>query len=219
MVFVNAMLLVGAYLLGSIPSAVWIGKRFYGIDIREHGSKNAGATNTLRVLGRRAALPVFALDVIKGFLAVTLAQFTSYPADSSQMYNIKIALCAMAIVGHIFPVFANFRGGKGVATLVGGVLAVYPSAVLLCFAVFLVILIFTHYVSLGSMVGGIMFPISIILIYHEKHLSLIIFSCVIAVLLIVTHRKNIKRLREGTESKIYIFPPEINDDKDDFPAY
>lgn len=215
MVILVILLVAGAYLLGSIPSAVWIGKRFYGIDIREHGSKNAGTTNTLRVLGRRAALPVFALDVAKGYVAVTLAQLSFFEANSSAMYNLKIALCVAAILGHILPIFASFKGGKGVATLAGSILAVYPSAVLLSLAVFLVVLATTHYVSLGSMIGGVMFPISIIVIYRETDLSLIIFSIVIAILLIFTHRKNIKRLKGGTESKIYIFPKNIPDDKDD----
>lgn len=162
MVFVDILLVVAAYLLGSIPSAVWIGKKYYGVDVREHGSRNAGATNTLRVLGRRAALPVFALDVLKGFVAVTLAHLAGYPHGSDQTFNLKIALVAAAVLGHIFPVFAGFRGGKGVATLAGAVLGVYPPAVLLCVATFLVVLMVSHYVSLSSMTAGVMFPVYIV---------------------------------------------------------
>ncbi|MBE5033785.1 glycerol-3-phosphate 1-O-acyltransferase PlsY [Gallalistipes aquisgranensis] len=207
MVFVDILLVVAAYLLGSIPSAVWIGKKYYGVDVREHGSRNAGATNTLRVLGRRAALPVFALDVFKGFVAVTLAHLAGYPHGSDQTFNLKIALVAAAVLGHIFPVFAGFRGGKGVATLAGAVLGVYPPAVLLCVATFLVVLMVSHYVSLSSMTAGVMFPVYIVLVFRETYLPLILFGCVIAVLLIFTHRKNIRRLAAGTESKIYLWKP------------
>ena len=207
MVFVDILLVVAAYLLGSIPSAVWIGKKYYGVDVREHGSRNAGATNTLRVLGRRAALPVFALDVLKGFVAVTLAHLAGYPHGSDQTFNLKIALVAAAVLGHIFPVFAGFRGGKGVATLAGAVLGVYPPAVLLCVATFLVVLMVSHYVSLSSMTAGVMFPVYIVLVFRETYLPLILFGCVIAVLLIFTHRKNIRRLAAGTVSKIYLWKP------------
>lgn len=205
--FLNIILVIIAYLLGSIPSAVWISKHYYGIDIREHGSKNAGATNVLRVLGRRAALPVFAIDVIKGFVAVSLAHFSMYMQGSEAMFTFKIVLVAAVILGHIFPVFAGFRGGKGVATLAGAVLGVYPPAVLLCLATFVIVLLFTYYVSLSSMTAGVMFPIYVTLVFGEKSYSLIIFSCVVAVLLLITHRKNIVRLLNHTESKTYIIKP------------
>lgn len=201
----NFFLLVLAYLLGSIPNAVWIGRRFYGIDVREHGSHNAGATNTLRVLGRRAALPVFLLDVLKGFAAVMLSHLSGYENGSDAMFNLKIALVAAAVTGHILPVFARFKGGKGVATLTGAVLGVYPPAVLLCLLVFVIVLAATHYVSLSSMSAGVAFPIFVIGLFGERSTALMIFSCVIAVLLVFTHRKNIKRLLAGTESKIYLF--------------
>ena len=149
-------MIIIAYLLGSIPSAVWIGKKYYGIDIREHGSKNAGTTNMLRVLGRRAALPVFLLDFLKGFVAVTLTEILKYDAYINDMWliNIKIIAVFAAVLGHIFPIFAGFRGGKGVATLVGAITGIYPPVVLLCFAVWVVILMMTHYVSLASIVAG-----------------------------------------------------------------
>lgn len=203
------LLLIAAYLLGSIPSAVWIGKRYYGIDVREHGSKNAGATNTLRVLGKQAALPVFALDVLKGFAAVTLMSLMKYsPAVGDNLLTIlKLLAVVAAVVGHIFPIFADFRGGKGVATLVGSVIAIAPSIILLCFGVWLVVFILFNYVSLASMCAGVSFPI-FILVSPKTHdnLTLIIFSFLVAILLIWTHRKNISRLRAGTESKISIFP-------------
>ena len=204
---IAGFLAVAAYLLGSIPSAVWIGKKYYGIDVREHGSKNAGATNMLRVLGRRAALPVFVLDVLKGFVAVTLAHLAGYVPHSGPLFNLKIVLVVMVVLGHIFPVFAGFRGGKGVATLSGAVLGVAPNAVLLCLATFTVVLMISHYVSLGSMVAGAMFPVYMVVVYRATYLPLIIFGCLIALLLIFTHKKNIRRLINGTESKIYIWKP------------
>ena len=148
----TTMILI-AYLLGSIPSAVWIGKKYYGIDIREHGSKNAGTTNMLRVLGKRAALPVFALDFLQGFVAVTLIELLKYDDNISDMWliNIKIIAVFAAVLGHIFPIFAGFRGGKGVATLVGAVTGIYPPVALLGFGVWLVVLMIAHYVSLSTM--------------------------------------------------------------------
>ena len=201
----NTLLGILAYLFGSIPSAVWISRKYYGIDIREHGSKNAGATNMLRVLGRRAALPVFAIDMAKGFVAVQLAFFSGYVPGSEAMFTMKIVLVGAAVLGHIFPVFAGFRGGKGVATLAGAVLGVYPPAVLLCLATFLVVLLFTHYVSLGSMTAGAMFPVYTWFVFGQRSQVLLVLGIAVAVLLLFTHRKNIKRLLSGTESKTYIF--------------
>ncbi len=202
--YIYILIIIVAYLLGSIPSAVWIGKRFYGVDVREHGSKNAGATNTLRVLGRKAALPVFIIDLFKGFAAVSLSHFVDLLPNSNELFNLKIVLVAVVVLGHIFPIFAGFKGGKGVATLAGAVLAVYYPAILLSVAVFIILLAITHYVSLSSMVGGIMFPVSSYLVFGQTSAPLLIFGCVVAVLLIITHRKNIKRLIAGEESKIYL---------------
>lgn len=218
MIYTIVVLAVAAYLLGSIPSAVWISKHFYGIDIREYGSKNAGATNMLRVLGRRAALPVFAIDFLKGFVAVTLSILAAYLPEFSVggeygpngIYAVKVGLVVIAVLGHIFPVFAGFKGGKGVATLAGAVMGVDPSSILLCLGVWLVMLMITHYVSLSSMVAGCAFPVFILISPKtNSSITLIVFSFLVAILLIVTHRKNIARLRAGTESKIHIFkrPP------------
>ena len=129
-----SVIMIAAYLLGSIPSAVWIGKKYYGIDIREHGSKNAGTTNMLRVLGKRAALPVFIIDYFKGFLAVTLTSLMRYDdaIDNNTIINLRIIATFFVVLGHIFPIFAGFRGGKGVATLVGAVTGIYPSIIFIC---------------------------------------------------------------------------------------
>ena len=192
-------MIIIAYLLGSIPSAVWIGKKYYGIDIREYGSKNAGTTNMLRVLGRRAALPVFGLDFLKGFVAVTIIDLMKYDsvfadgANENWFYILRFIAVFAAVVGHIFPIFANFRGGKGVATLVGAIMGVNAPLVLLCFGVWF---------------AGCSFPIFTLISPKVNHLvPFVVFSFIIAILLIYTHRKNIERLKAGTESKIYIWKP------------
>ncbi len=209
-------MLIIAYLLGSIPSAVWIGKKYYGIDIREYGSKDAGTTNMLRVLGRRAALPVFVLDFFKGFVAVSLIGIMRYDIDitSAWLINLKIMGVFAAILGHIFPIFAGFKGGKGVATLVGAITGIYPIVVLLCFAVWVLVFLITHYVSLASMIAGCSFPIFAIIYssmewsrVKDVSMSFIVFSFVVAGLLLWSHRKNIERLKAGTESKIYVWRP------------
>lgn len=207
-IYTATTMIILAYLLGSIPSAVWIGKKYYGIDIREYGSKNAGTTNMLRVLGRRAALPVFALDFLKGFVAVTVIELLQHDSliGMNDIINLKIVAVFAAVLGHIFPIFAGFRGGKGVATLVGAITGIYPPVVMLCFGVWLVILMMTHYVSLASMIAGCCFPIfTIISPKVNRSESFVIFSFITAALLIYTHRKNIERLKTGSESKTYIW--------------
>ena len=207
-------MLVLAYLLGSIPSAVWIGKKYYGVDIREHGSKNAGTTNMLRVLGKRAAIPVFVLDFFKGFAAVSLLSLMRYDPEitSAWLINLKILAVFAAVLGHIFPIFADFKGGKGVATLVGAVMGIYPQIILLCFGVWALVFMISHYVSLASMTAGCCFPMFVIIYSssewsrnNEISFTFILFSIAVAGLLLWSHRKNIERLKAGTESKIYIW--------------
>ena len=207
MTFTIIILLAIAYLLGSVPSAVWIGKTFHGIDVREHGSGNAGATNTFRVLGKKAGIPVLLLDIFKGALAINLVWLqSSYEFDNiTPITNLKLAFGFCAVVGHIFPIFAGFRGGKGIATLLGIVLAVHPPAALCSLGLFLIILTITKYVSLGSILAGIAFPLFISLVFKTQVLSLVIFSSLVAVLIIVTHQKNIQRLLKNDENKTYLF--------------
>lgn len=203
----NAIIaLLLAYLLGSIPTAVWISKWFYGMDIREHGSGNAGATNTFRVLGKKAGIPVLLFDILKGWAAVMMAVFvTEAPVHSQDFVNIQIVLGVASVVGHIFPVFATFRGGKGIATLFGVVLAVHPYACLLSAAVFLLVFLASNYVSLGSISAGISFPFILIFIYGSEIVpAMVIFSCLVAILILITHQKNIERLLRREESKIFI---------------
>jgi len=198
---INILLLISAYLLGSIPTAVWIGKFFYKIDVREYGSGNAGATNTFRVLGKRAGIPVLLIDVLKGFTAVYLAFFSGYDSNSNQYINLQLVLGIASLVGHIFPIFASFRGGKGIATLLGIILAVHPYGALISMGVFLVVLLTTSYVSLGSIVAALVFPIVVIMVFQVKVPSLIIFSILIAIMVLITHQKNIERMLRREESK------------------
>lgn len=202
-ILIIIFLIIVAYLIGSISSAVWVGKRFYGLDIREHGSKNAGATNMLRVLGRRAALPVFAFDFAKGAGAVMLYNLSPYKGTDFEFY-LKLILAVAVVLGHIFPIFSNFKGGKGVATLAGAVLAINPLVISICAVIFFVVLAISHYVSLSSMTAGIMFPI--LSFFIDKDIKMLIFGTAVAVLLIYTHRKNVGRILAGTESKIYFKP-------------
>ena len=201
---VNAILIIVAYLLGSIPTSVWVSKIFYGIDIRDHGSGNAGATNIFRVLGKKAGIPVLIFDVFKGWFAVYLANFSNYAFVDTEYVNLQLALGVAALIGHIFPVYVGFRGGKGVATLLGAVIALQPQAAIIAIIIFLITLLITRYVSLSSMIAGFSFPILIIVILKETTISLIVFSMVIAILLLFTHQKNIERLLAREENKANI---------------
>lgn len=204
---IGALLL--AYLFGSVPTAVWIGQAFYGIDVREYGSGNAGATNTFRVLGKKAGIPVMLIDIFKGWTATNLAFFIGLsvtgPEHSIQYVNYQLALGIVAVMGHLFPVFAGFRGGKGIATLFGMILAVHLPAALLCVLVFLIVLLITRYVSLSSISAGFTFTFSVIFIYQVSVKAIVIYGMCICVLILVTHQKNIERLLRGKESKVNLF--------------
>lgn len=202
-VLIIIALLLGGYLLGAISSAVWISRRFYGIDIRQHGSGNAGATNMLRVLGPKAALPVFVIDAAKGYAAVSLSYLSGLQGEPIFFY-LQIGLVVMAILGHIFPIFTGFKGGKGVATIAGCVLALSPLPLLLSLATFVIVLAITHYVSLGSMISGVLYPVYMYFVFGDRSTVMVVFGVVVAVMLLITHRKNIKRLIQGNESKTYI---------------
>ena len=199
------LLIVFAYLVGSIPSAVWLGKRFYKIDVREFGSGNAGATNTFRVLGKKAGIVVLVCDILKGSLSVLLAFLSSYNVNSNQFVNLQLALGIAAVVGHVFPVFAGFRGGKGVATILGIVICLTPITSALGLIVFLTVLILTRYVSLSSIMAGISYPILLKFILKNDNQTLFIFSIFVATLLVITHKKNISRLLKKQESRVNLF--------------
>ena len=205
------ILLILSYVIGSIPTSVWVGKYFYGIDVREYGSKNAGATNTYRVLGAKAGIPVFILDVFKGWLPVFIAENYKYllPMSADNLL-IPIIIGIVAVFGHIFPVFASFKGGKGVATLLGVTIAIQPIAAAICFSIFIILLLVTKYVSLGSLTAGIFFPIFINLIFGTPSISLLVFSILAAVIIIITHKKNIIKLISASENKTYLLRKRIN---------
>jgi glycerol-3-phosphate acyltransferase PlsY len=216
---VNLILLIIAYILGSIPNAVWIGRQFYSTDIREFGSGNAGATNTFRVLGKKAGTIVLILDILKGWVAVNLPYFYgTYSPNTSQFINLQLVLGVAALLGHIFPVFAGFRGGKGIATLLGIVIAMNYQAALVSIGVFLVFLFAFRYVSLASIIASVTFPLYLFLVIETPFISLKVFSVFIAVLVIITHQKNIERLLKGTESKAFqksnVDSPDDEDDED-----
>ena len=192
-----------AYILGSIPTAVWIGKAYYNLDIREHGSFNAGATNTFRVLGKKPGIIVLIIDVIKGSLAVLLPYYIlGTSIDPERLVLIQILTAIMAVVGHVFPLFANFDGGKGVATSLGVIIGLHPPAALICFVSFLIVFVISKYVSLGAIVAALMFPILINLVFQVDSFWLRLFSVILGALVIVTHKKNIIRIMKGEESKM-----------------
>ncbi len=194
--------LVLAYLLGSIPTSVWIGQWFFNLDIRTQGSGNAGATNTIRVLGLKAGIPVLLFDVFKAWLAVHVSTWLTNPAFSTNQEVIYwIILGGLAVLGHVYPVFAGFRGGKGVATLVGVVIALYPASFLVILIFFTLVMLFTRIVSVSSISSSIIFPFVAIFMFDENRLPLVILAVAIALFVPYTHRENIKRLLNGTEKK------------------
>ncbi|MFN8248549.1 MAG: glycerol-3-phosphate 1-O-acyltransferase PlsY [Ferruginibacter sp.] len=199
------LLIIIAYLIGSIPTALIISKKYFGIDIRDYGSGNMGATNTFRVLGSKYGTVVMAIDMLKGMAAVGLYNFLPhYLSNELDRTNFMIGLGSAAVVGHIFPIFANFKGGKGVATLFGMVLAVQPVIAISCVGVFLLVLYLTRYVSLSSILGAIMLPVSVLWIWNEHEVMYRVFALLVAFLVIITHQKNIGRLLRGVESRIPI---------------
>lgn len=200
-----AIMIILAYLLGSIPTAVWVSKYYYGIDIREHGSGNAGATNTFRVLGKKPGSIVMLIDMLKGFLAVKISLLSPFAWGSEAITNLQVVLGLAAVLGHIFPVWAEFKGGKGIATLFGMILGIQPLVAVSLVGVFLGILYLTRYVSLSSISASIAFPLLILFIFREPELSYQLFAIATACLVVLTHYKNISRLLHGNESKVPFF--------------
>ncbi|MCX6252831.1 MAG: glycerol-3-phosphate 1-O-acyltransferase PlsY [Bacteroidetes bacterium] len=202
MYFYPAIELILAYMIGSIPSAVIVGKIFYGKDVRDFGSGNAGATNVIRVLGMKAGIPVFIFDIFKGWFAVQLATMFSDQGLSSDMISyLKIGLAIAVVLGHIFPVYVGFRGGKGVATLAGVGIALYPVALLIVLVIFILVILISGYVSLSSILASVAFPFIIFFLLGEREPGLVVLAIFVAVFIPLSHRKNIKRLLQGTENK------------------
>jgi acyl phosphate:glycerol-3-phosphate acyltransferase len=205
-----------SYLLGSIPTAVWLGKAYFGIDIRQQGSGNAGATNTLRTLGKKAGMFVLIVDFLKGFSAANLMLLQDEVSrnvaggNERELYiTYQLIFGSFAVLGHIFPMFAKFKGGKGIATLIGLILAVDYELALLLLVTFIVVVAITHYVSLGSIVCGILAPLYVYILFNQSRFTqqpnFILFCMAFGSLVLVTHRKNIVRLIKGKENKTRLF--------------
>lgn len=200
------LLIVLAYLIGSVPTAVWVSKSIFDIDIRDYGSGNAGATNTFRVLGPKWGTVVMVVDIVKGIVATSLYVLLPYLVhDELHRTNLMIGLGLAAVIGHIYPIWAGFKGGKGVATLLGMAVAIQPLVAVCCIGVFLLVLYLTRFVSLSSILAGVSFMVFILFIFNEKETLYRIFAVVVALMVVLTHQKNIGRILKGTESKVPIF--------------
>lgn len=198
------VIILAAYLLGSVPSAVWLGRAFKGVDLREHGSGNAGATNAFRVLGKPIGTIVLLMDMLKGYLAVNLSHLQHEIDPGSEAWMIlRIGLGFLAVCGHIFPVFAGFRGGKGVAAITGVALALHPWAALAAMGIYLLVFLIFKISALGSLAAVISYPIWIFWVFPTEFLSIRIFSIVVLALVLLTHRSNIRRLLRGEEKVLF----------------
>jgi glycerol-3-phosphate acyltransferase PlsY len=199
-------LIILAYLIGSIPSSLIVSRSQFNIDIRDYGSGNAGATNTFRVLGSKWGTLVMIMDMLKGLIAVKLAFLLPYYIGNEfERTNFQIGLGLAAVLGHIFPIWAEFRGGKGVATLFGLIISISPWTALICVGVFLVVLYLTRFVSLSSILASMAFPVFILVVFNVDNMAYRIFAIAVALLVVMTHQKNIGRLLSGSESKVPIF--------------
>jgi glycerol-3-phosphate acyltransferase PlsY len=201
--FIAFLFLFEGYCLGSIPSAVWIGILFFGKDVRLFGSGNAGATNTFRVLGAGAGTVVLAADILKGFLAVKIPIWLHIHAPLTALSDKDLSLLCgfMAVTGHLYPLFANFKGGKGVATALGIMLAAAPESSVFTFLFFLLVWLSSGYVSLASISSGLFFSFIYFFFFKTERELLSVFAVIMPLLLIYTHRSNIKKLIRGTETK------------------
>jgi glycerol-3-phosphate acyltransferase PlsY len=200
------ILVLIAYLIGSIPTSVWISKAIFNIDIRDYGSGNPGATNTFRILGSKWGSIVMIVDVTKGIIATSLyILIPYYLTNELARTNFMIVLGLASVIGHIFPIWAGFKGGKGVATILGMALAIQPIVALLCLLVFLCTLFTTRFVSLSSLIAGVAFMVLILFIFNEKETMYRLFAIIVAFMVIITHQKNISRLLKGTENKVPLF--------------
>ncbi len=200
------ILAIAAYLIGSIPSSVWVGKAYFGIDVRDYGSGNAGATNTFRVLGKLTGTVVLFLDIVKGLTAASLIHYLPQVHHGTEQFiNLQLLFGLLAVVGHIFPIYEKFKGGKGIATLFGMLIGIHYVLALACVALFIVVLLSTKYVSLSSILAAVAFPILTIFVFKRDEPLFIAFGLAAAVLVVLTHKKNITRLLNGEESKANLF--------------
>ena len=195
-----------SYLIGSMTPSIWIGRIFYNVDVRTKGSKNAGTTNTIRVLGPKAGIIVFIIDVLKGCLALYLSNlFVVAFLDDTPLEIFNIISAACVVLGHVFPIYEGFKGGKGVATMLGVLIYLYSEIFWILLLIFIIVFIIWRYISLGSISAAIAFPITyyIYAVYYAKDIDpiLFIFAVVVAIFIVITHRANIKRLVKGEEKK------------------
>ncbi|MCD8538659.1 MAG: glycerol-3-phosphate 1-O-acyltransferase PlsY [Leadbetterella sp.] len=184
-----------AFLIGSFPTAYWYAKTFHHLDIRQHGSGNIGATNSLRVLGKKAGIIVLFIDLLKGLIPVLVARKLGFTPEQTLLAGV------FAVLGHLFSPFVGFKGGKGIATAFGVILAFSPAGALVSVAVFATVLYFSRYVSLGSVCGVLAFWVYTFF-RHGSSLQVLIIASVLAALLIISHRQNLRRLWNGTENRI-----------------
>lgn len=191
-----------SYFIGSISFSVIFSRKFAGFDVRDKGSGNAGTTNVLRSVGKRAAALTLICDAVKGIVAVLLAMLVGTIWKEIDVITLKYIAGFMAILGHTYPIFFEFRGGKGVATALGVLLILNWQIGLICLVFALIIIAFTKIVSIGSILAAILFPILIIFMDTSKNFWAILISILIALLIIFNHRENIKRIREGKENKL-----------------
>ena len=202
--FLLGLIIVLAYLLGSIPTSVWLGRAIKGVDLRDFGSGNAGATNAFRVLGKVIGSVVLLLDMLKGFLAVSLVHLQSTFTFGTEAWMIlKICLGLVAVVGHIFPVFAGFRGGKGVATITGVALGLHPFGALAAMGIYLLVFLLSRISALSSLIAVLSYPVWIIWVFRADYLTIRIFSLFVVVLVLFTHRSNISRMLRGEEKSLF----------------
>ncbi|AEI48643.1 glycerol-3-phosphate 1-O-acyltransferase PlsY [Runella slithyformis] len=200
--------IITAYLLGSIPSAIWYGEAYFGIDVRKFGSGNAGATNTFRVLGKRAGTIVLLIDVLKGWTATKLASILFFleVIEPAQVPTAKLILGFSAVLGHLYPIFVRFKGGKGVATSLGMILAIDPLVASVCIVIFVLVLLVSHYVSLSSIIAAFAFPMILVLgVFGKSSTLLIVFGFLLFAVVVITHQKNIVRLLNGSESRVNLW--------------
>lgn len=222
------LVLLASYVIGSIPSSLWMGKVYKNIDIRNYGSGNAGATNTFRVLGWKAGVIVLLIDFSKGFLCTAVISQLAYhigpgpatPAVWDADSFLKIACGIMAVVGHMYPLYASFDGGKGAATAAGMLYGIEPLSISITLAVFITVILVSRYVSLGTIIGSIVYPLSQFILIRffnwSIDTSVVIFTTLLAIAIIAKHHGNIKRLWNGSENRISSFKPSkglINEDQ------
>ncbi len=201
----ETILILVAYLIGSIPTALIVSRHYFDIDIRDYGSGNMGATNTFRVLGKKYGTLVMVFDILKGMAAVALYNLLPfYLIDDFARTNLMVGLGVAAGLGHVFPIFAQFKGGKGVATLFGMLLALQPLIAISCVGVFLFVLFLTRWVSLSSILGAVMLPICVLWIWNDDVVLYRVFAIMVAVMVVLTHQKNISRILRGVESRVPI---------------